>query len=278
MALQLNNIDINRIEVFENKKKDPSQLSQTFRIKYRNDNNQLIPFYIQTPKMYVPFGISSNEKYRKTENDRVKWNLLLSFKDEDTNTKINQFRTIWKNIEDQVLKIFMEKFSDFMELPDADPAVKFAVLKSQLYSSIKKTKQKEGHPTYADNFSCLIPWDAENNCPQKDVGFYDKHQNIREYTDVVPRSNVITIIHLNGISLVSGRLSFSVKLNQLQFFPPEVTSNTLKGFQIQVDEESELEDNEDGSSVEINMGESDEEESEEKQQVEQDELEHVESE
>lgn len=269
MALQIKNIDLSKIRVYENQKKDPTQFSQTFRIKYVNEKDQLVPFYIQTPKMVTPFGISHNEKWLQKDSDRKKWTIMLALDPKDE--KVTEFRKKWKEIETQILKIFMDEFADkFLDDIEADDdTTKFAIIRSKLYSSIKKFKKKEGAGdlVYPDNFQATVPWkisptkkelndpdkvfNEEDNVPQSSVNIYDKNIQLSSYTNVVPKSKVITIIHLNGISLVTNRLSFSVKLNQLQYFPPDF-SPTLSGFHIKNDEESENSENEDGSSVEVN--------------------------
>ncbi len=206
-----------------------------------------IPFQVQAPKMYSRYGVSNNETSpHRNPNDPLKWSVMASLNGD--NQKVKEFKSKWKKIENHVLKQIVkngwyellssstfeddddeddvtpelrEKLKKQKERTDPDALIKQKVrdLKQKYYSQIKTNKGKNDGKEYS-NFK--IPISFKNGVPNN-VAFWtnDSPPQPASYKDVTEHSNVICIFHYNTLLAPNDKmLCNSVKLKQLQFFPP----------------------------------------------------------
>lgn len=242
--------------------KKPESAMGTIRVKYNYDeSSEPEKLIIQTARVKVPFGITSNEKYAK-ENEALKWSIQLSFDNEDKNKKIARFKQCIQEFDDYIIQQGLENSEEWLN--DDDPDIKS--IKKAYKSGLKKFKPKKEKPDakFPDTFKISIPWDDEANAPRNNVEFYDESGNELEWTQVTPGCEVIALFGINGIWCFPGINSFgpSIKLIQLQVFKPK----KIKGFNIKVEADSDDEESED-SEAEAEEG-SEEEEVEEVDDIE----------
>ena len=252
-------------------------MGEVFRIKYQfdTDGDDCEPekMLIQSTKMKALFGISNNKKFCKNPEDKVKWDIQLSFQGEERSKKIQRFRSTIEDIDTRNKKEFMDNADTWIPLPDEedDDGNFLEVLhdmksvRKSYRSALKRFKPKKDKPDekFPDNFKISIPWDTKPRTdedeedpefignPRKEIEFYDEHGKEISWKDVPRGCEVVAMFEINGLwcSTGFGTVSPSVKLVQLQVFKPK----KLKGFQIKYeaeDDEEDSEDDEDGISIE----------------------------
>ena len=250
-AIMYSKIDADKISLIQN----PTDTAMTtFRVIYKSEKNGNVPFAIQTPKMPAPFGISNNQDIpNMKKKPDLKYFLNLSFKNEESNPKIQMFKQKIKEIEERIRKLFLEQFADKMLPLDPDDSTEKhtdKTLKRMFTSSIKKGKAKNDTDIYPDTFRISISVNKEN---KPDANFYgtelgpDGLPQLQPFTEIKKGADITSIVYVN-VYCATGLKKFGVimKLTQLQYENQEYLD--LKRFQIQDDDDSqsESESGEDG--------------------------------
>lgn len=216
---------------------------KNIRIKYNHDSeSEPDRFIIQSARMKAPFGITNNQKFIKGD-DRLKWDLQLSFQGEERNKKIQRFREALDLIDNRIIKEGTENSEEW--IGDDEPDEKS--MKKAYKSSLKRFKPKKDRPDdkYSDTFKISISWDYENDKPRNNIEFYDENGTEITWEQVTPGCEVVALFEINGVWCSTGLGTFgpSVKLVQLQVFKPK----RVKGFQIKYEAENEESDDEEES-------------------------------
>lgn len=99
-------------------------------------DNKRIPLLIQTPQMFIPYGITQNEENSKTH-------CTISFHNKDNDHLTKNLLKDFKNMQDKITNIYSDKFS-------VNP-----FLKDSLYSECMKLKINESSKHY-NNQKILI--------------------------------------------------------------------------------------------------------------------------
>jgi len=217
------------------------------RVKYQHDTDaEPDRFIIQSARMRSPFGITNNQKWIKGD-DKVKWDIQLSFQGEERNKKIQRFRETIEAIDERILKEGTKNSDEW--IGDDEPDERS--MRKAYKSSLKKFKPKKDRPSdkYADNFKISISWDHEKDQPRSNIEFYDETGAEISWDSVTPGCDVVALFEINGVWCSTGLGTFgpSVKLVQLQVFKPK----RVKGFQIKYENaNNDSEDEEDAESIE----------------------------
>lgn len=226
--LKVSDIDVNNITISDVSSialKEGKGTMITFNIKYKL-GNRLVPFKVQTPRMYAPFGITNNEKV-STGGGKIKWSIQLSFKGVESDPKIGQLYNKIIDIESRIQEIIIKKYaSKYIKRWNDDQAEesKKNVIQSIYYSQIKS------RDNYSDMLKIDVPWDHEKNVPDN-IGFFSEEKKECEYTDVKPRSDVVVIFDFSAVLYVAGNLSNRVNLYQLKYYPSEDNDEEAKKYQ-----------------------------------------------
>lgn len=215
------------------------------RVKYQHDpESEPDRFIVQSAKMRSPFGITNNQKWIKGD-DKVKWDIQLSFQGEERNKKIQRFREAVEAIDERILKEGTDNAEEW--IGDDEPDEKS--MKKAYKSALKRFKPKKDRPDdkYADNFKISISWDHEKDQPRSNIEFYDENGAEVSWETVTPGCEVVALFEINGIWCSTGLGTFgpSVKLVQLQVFKPK----RVKGFQIKYEADNDDSDEEDAESI-----------------------------
>lgn len=240
-------IDTEKIVFIDVPSKEGSAMKNV-RIKYMHDEeSEPDRFIVQTAKMKAPFGITNNQKFIKGD-DRLKWDLQLSFQGEDRNKKIQRFKEAIEMIDNRIIEEGTKNSEEW--IGDDEPDEKS--MKKAYKSSLKRFKPKKDRPDdkYSDTFKISISWDYEKDRPRSNIEFYDENGNELDWEQVTPGCDVVALFEINGVWCSTGLGTFgpSVKLVQLQVFKPK----RVKGFQIKYEAENDFDsdNNSDNNSVE----------------------------
>lgn len=217
------------------------------RINYLyNEDGESEPLLIQTAQMKVPFGIGNDEKF----GDGKKWDVRLSFQGQERNKKIQRFREAMDKLNEAVIQKALDNCGDWLNDDDHD----LKTIKKSFKSSIKKSKKEE----YADMFKVSVPFKKDNTGPYPHIKFYNENQEEIEWTDVKPGCSVVCILNIAGVWMApgTGQFGVSVRLSQMQVYPPK----RISGYQIrkEADYDEGAEDNsddEDNDSIDADVEE-----------------------
>ena len=180
----------NNIDVFycENINKINSVLEKIYQYEFDTDNIHLRPatkisnkclkipikidikgkkkhFLIQTPKMYIPFGVNNNEQY----NNKNTY-LDISFRDKDYNTYVKNFYNFLKKVRMKIKKLLISE-KIIKKNKNSYP---------EFIDSIKKDKYGERMTTRFNNI------DGNHN-----VNIYDNKKDIKNIINI---SSIIRLL------------------------------------------------------------------------------------
>jgi hypothetical protein len=223
----VNNFDVNRISFSDLKDRDGKK---TVFINYQKENGEVVPLYLQTPKMYAPFGASAPP----AKFDTKKWGLSMSFKSTDSTEELTKFEKLVGDIDTYIKNHGKKMAASYF--PELDPADLDVTFKSSYNRLLKPGKVGTDYPcTIAPKVNVTEdPTTKEQTFHTK---VYDTSKNLMKFSSVTKGTNVIGILRINSLYF-AGKTNWGVTLSlpQLLVFP----NKKLDGFQIQVDD-SELE-------------------------------------
>jgi hypothetical protein len=161
---------------------------------------------LQTPKMFLPFGV---DRYQPDDGSSPKYSLTLSFKGMQENEKLKHFYETLKQLDQKLLQHAVDHQSDWW------PGVtgkSIDVMEMVCSGFVRKNKNS----SYADFAKVKIDH-RDNRCL---ASFFDHQQNVMDLSSVQPKSTVLALVELGPVWLTGSTATASLKLVQAQIFPP----------------------------------------------------------
>lgn len=206
LVCKVDDIDLEKI-IFTKLQKNKKG-GYSLNLKYGgHDDGYLNNIYIQTPKMFCPFGAISFGKTIK------KYTINLSFENKKNNYQLDKLYNIFSNLDD----IVTNKFNCNKPWLNAlgINTFNFDEIRSLQNCLIKYSKYRENNPAYL-NIKLNTKY---NNKFLTEVFDSNKQHIILSYDNIeqilIPSIYVKSLIHIVGIWFLNGR--FGVTLRSLQF-------------------------------------------------------------
>jgi len=241
------NVDVEKIVV---QKKIRPDKKVSFRV-YIKDGDDLVPLLIQTPEMVAPFGIGNNSNFVPDKDPtKFSWNLSLSFKGIEENSKLQVFKQKMEEIENRIARQFLEHANKYVPRRKGEHDIESLLEK---YKPFIKTSEM-----YPSNIPVKIAWDhrsiTEENPygnPREDINVYDENRQLMDCKDISKFSKVVSVININRLYIPSTRDNWAIpiELAQAQVKKPVSITNKLSSFQIIRDADSETDDEDEEESV-----------------------------
>jgi len=242
------------VEVSKFKYSEIKTLTSGSRSIYVNYGSQKLR--VQTPVMFMPYGVGEGYEDKTIKNPEVKKNtdkkydVTISFKGVDENPKIQTFLDKMKEIEQEIIdKAFDNREAWFKDDYDGNKAFVARMFSPMI--KIDKDK-KTGKPIgkYPPTFKAKIPYDGENDKFTFDA--LDMENNDIDFKDFLPKlkgGKTQLIIEMTGIWIAGGKYGLTWKvvsgkfqpsmMNKMVFIEDSDTEKAVK------EEEDDLEENED---------------------------------
>ena len=243
------------VEVSKFKYSEIKTLTSGSRSIYVNYGSQKLR--VQTPVMFMPYGIGEGYEDKTIKNPEVKKNadkkydVTISFKGVDENPKIQTFLDKMKEIEQEIIdKAFDNREAWFKDDYDGNKAFVARMFSPMI--KIDKDK-KTGKPVgkYPPTFKAKIPYDGENDKFTFDA--LDMENNDIDFKDFLPKlkgGKTQLIIEMTGIWIAGGKYGLTWKVVSGKFQPSMMNkmvfiedSDTEKA--VKEEEDDDLEENED---------------------------------
>jgi hypothetical protein len=206
------NVDVSKL-----KYSDIRTLASGSKSIYVNYGTQKLR--IQTPVMYMPYGIGEGYEDKTIKNPEVKKNidkkydLTISFKGFDENVKIETFLNKMKEIESEIIdKAFENREPWFKDDYDGNKA-----FVSRMFSPMIKVDKdpKTGKVVgkYPPTFRAKVPYDGANDKFNFDA--FDMDSNDIDFTTIISKlkgGRTQLIIELTGIWMAGGKFGCTWKV------------------------------------------------------------------
>jgi hypothetical protein len=263
------NVDVSKL-----KYSDIRTLASGSKSIYVNYGTQKLR--IQTPVMYMPYGIGEGFEDKTIKNPEVKKNidkkydLTISFKGFDENIKIKTFLDKMREIETEIIdKAFENREPWFKDDYDGNKAFVSRMF-SPMIKIDKDPKTGKVVGKYPPTLRVKIPYDGVNDKFNFDA--FDMESNDIQFTEVINKlkgGKTQLIIELTGIWMAGGRFGCTWKVVSGKF---QLSQNNKPKFiedsdTEKVDEEQENEEEE----VEVSAADLAENKTEDDDEQEQDE-------
>lgn len=178
---------------------------------------------IQTPIMFIPYGVSEGFEDKKTdkkiEKKDKKYNLTLSFKGQDENPKIEVFLNKMKEIESKIINDAFENREPWFK-DDFDGNKAFV---SRLFSPIIKVDKDKNTGKvigkYPPTINFKIPYDSVNDKFNFQSFNMDDNEVI-DFSEIALKlksGKAQLIVELNSIWFAGGKFGCTWKLNAGKF-------------------------------------------------------------
>tara|TARA_B110000858_G_scaffold123558_1_gene140891 strand:- start:1851 stop:2831 length:981 start_codon:yes stop_codon:yes gene_type:complete len=236
-----------QIDVSKLKYSEVKQMKSGAKTVYINYGNEKLT--IQTPSLYLPYGISPPYSEKEKKDDQPAEKVIpgsaldVSFRGMDENDKIKQLYNKLKEIEN---KIVDDAFTN-RELWFKDDFDNNKAFCKKLFSPIIKidkdpnTGKELGK--YPPTFKAKIPFDLKTE--QCTMDCYDMQNGELDINDVFKRlkgAKVVMIVQLTGLWMAGGKYGCSWKVCTSKF---QLSQNVKVTFIKDSDEEEEEEEEED---------------------------------
>jgi len=179
---------------------------------------------IQTPVLFMPYGIGEGYEDKSVKNPEVKKNidkkydLTVSFKGHDENAKILTFLEKMREIEQEIIdKAFEYRLEWFKDDYDGNKAF-VARMFSQMIKVDKDPKTGKPVGKYPPTLKVKVPYDGLNDKFKFDC--YDMENNEIEFTNVISKlkgGRTQLIIELTGIWMAGGKYGCTWKIVSSKF-------------------------------------------------------------
>jgi hypothetical protein len=173
---------------------------------------------IQTPVMYLPYGVSEggfedkNAKVDNTKKDK-KFDLTLSFKGHDENSKIEAFLTKLKEIESKVIDDAFENREPWFK-DDFDGQ---RIIVNKMFSPIVKVDKDKNTGKvvgkYPPTIRFKLPYDNENE--RFNFSSFNMNGEAIDLADILPKlkgGKAQLIVELNSIWFAGGKFGCTWKM------------------------------------------------------------------
>lgn len=174
---------------------------------------------IQTPVLFMPYGIGEGYEDKNIKNPEVKKNidkkydLTVSFKGHDENAKILGFLEKMREIEQEIIdKAFDYRLEWFKDDYDGNKAF-VARMFSQMIKIDKDPKTGKPVGKYPPTLKVKVPYDGVNDKFKFDC--YDMENNEIEFTNIISKlkgGRTQLIIELTGIWMAGGKYGCTWKI------------------------------------------------------------------
>ena len=225
----LNTKDFNLKNVTFSDVKTNKRGGKTVYLKYKNPmSNKEHPIYLQTPKMYCPFGASAFKSEEKS-NDAPRYSLNLSFRGEKENPTIKELSIKLQQVDDYTVKNVLRD-KEWLEIlglhkkKDLTPE-----MVEMVHTSLVRESTKDDS-IYPPNLNIKLP--VKFGTEQFMTEIFNKKKEKVEITyenigTVIPgRGEVRGLLHIASIWFVGGKFGITVRASQLVVYPSE----TLTGY------------------------------------------------
>ena len=227
-------------------------------------------FYIQTPRMRLPYGISVyEEKDSDGKVTKQKFSLDMSFAgydkepEMDSNgkpkrNKVKDFFDFAQKMEEMLVQQAMKSSVAWLDMADASEGVAKALTRDLIrYAKDKVTKQitNKYPPTIK---SKLGFWDNKFI-----VNAFDENkEKIEDLRDaLVPRTEVVAILKLQQVNFAGGKCGYSFLVNQMKVYQPEgmpsyafdLDSDDEKPVSVAQNESEEAEEEDESNNADNNL-------------------------
>jgi hypothetical protein len=179
---------------------------------------------IQTPVLFMPYGIGEGYEDKSVKNPEVKKNidkkydLTVSFKGHDENPKILAFLEKMREIEQEIIdKAFDYRLEWFKDDYDGNKAF-VARMFSQMIKVDKDPKTGKPVGKYPPTLKVKVPYDGLNDKFKFDC--YDMENNEIEFTNIISKlkgGKTQLIIELTGIWMAGGKYGCTWKIVSSKF-------------------------------------------------------------
>ena len=232
-------------------------------MKYDNPKAGKHNVFLQTPKMYCPFGASAFKKEDLKDGEVPKYSLQLSFRGHEDNKPVDD------------LKEKLESFDNMI----VEEVLKNKELQANLGLSNKKNLSKDtisvlhspmvrypAKPEYAATLNVKLPVVYGTDTFQTDLYGKDKtkieltYENIE---DVLPaRCEVRALLQITAVWIIGNKFGISVRASQLVVYPSETLSgySFLDSSDVEDEDENVLSSDDESEQSEEEEEESDKEE------------------
>jgi len=207
---------------------------------------------IQTPVMFLPYGVSEGFEADKKEKKDKKYNLTLSFKGQDENPKIEVFLNKMKDIEAKIINDAFENREPWFK-DDFDGNKAFV---SRLFSPIIKIDKDKNTGKvigkYPPTVNFKLPYDSVNDKFNFQSFNMDDNEVIdfSEIAEKMKSGKAQLIVELNSIWFAGGKFGCTWKLNAGKF---KCSVNNSINFIEDSDTEKNKEDDEEEEEEEIDV-------------------------
>tara|TARA_B110000285_G_C15139767_1_gene629930 strand:+ start:2379 stop:2990 length:612 start_codon:yes stop_codon:yes gene_type:complete len=174
------------------------------------------PLRIQTPRMYMPFGISG---YTPVVG-ATKWNLDFSMKGHDEES--NYVKAFYESLQDAEKKLIEEVSAQSIHI--FGKHVSFEELEPMFNSNIKQTPDRE--PKFRTRVDTSMGGDLK-------VGVFNSEKEQLKDTlkdKLYARNSGVAIVEMNSVYFLNKMFGVTWKLHQLVVHEPQ----QLKGFQFMI--------------------------------------------
>jgi hypothetical protein len=212
------------VEVSKFKYSEIKTLSSGSRSIYVNYGSQKLR--VQTPVMFMPYGIGEGYEDKTIKNPEVKKNvdkkydITISFKGVDENAKIQTFLDKMKEIEQEIIdKAFDNREAWFKDDYDGNKAF-VARMFSPMIKIDKDKKTGKVVGKYPPTFKAKIPYDGENDKFTFDA--LDMENNEIDFKEVLPKlkgGKTQLIIEMASIWIAGGKYGLTWKVVSGKFQP-----------------------------------------------------------
>lgn len=197
---------------------------------YKNEKS----FVVQTPEMYLPFGMSS---WPNEETGITKYWLDLSFRNMEDRETLQDLMKFLKDLDSLVIEQAFKNSQAWFKKKYSSKEV----LEALYNYCVKYAKDKE-----TGEIIDKYPPTFKVNLPQRDNQFkveaYDKNANQVDLHQIQTKgAKVVCLLQCGGVWIAGGKFGVTWKVIQLQITPP----STISGFSIKNVKADRIDDDED---------------------------------
>ena len=180
------------------------------------------PFFIQTPRCRLPYCLG---KYEDPQGGRTKYSLDFSLGgyelDEEgnpVNQRMREFYDMAQNMQDLLIKTAHTNCDSWLDMPDATEGVAKALVRPVLKWSKDKVTKKITNKWPPTIKARVGHWEGRFTLN----AFNDKKERVEDLdTEIVPRTEAIAILKLNGVTFAGGKVGFSFGVHQVKLYAPQ---------------------------------------------------------
>lgn len=180
------------------------------------------PFYVQTPRCRLPYCLG---KYEDPQGGRTKYSLDFSLGgyelDADgnpVNQRMREFYNMAEQMQDLLVKTAHKNCDSWLDMPDATEGVAKALVRPILKWSKDKVTKKittKWPPTIKARVG---HWEGRFTLN----AFNENKERVEDLdAEIVPRTEAIAILKLNGVTFAGGKVGFSFSVHQVKLYAPQ---------------------------------------------------------